>query len=106
MADKLGVVDAWVDRGLAEVVRSGGRATDAEARKWLRRSLPDYIVPSAFELLGWDGFHAGALTVRRLPGNHRTAFIQPEVRHVARAVLESLRETSAGGTALRGRRIG
>jgi thioesterase domain-containing protein len=44
------------------------------------------------DLLGWDDFHRGPITVHRCPGNHVTLLDQPEVQHVARMMLESLHQ--------------
>jgi amino acid adenylation domain-containing protein len=44
------------------------------------------------DLLGWEEFHGGALTVHRLAGNHVAILGQPLVEEVARKVRESLDE--------------
>jgi amino acid adenylation domain-containing protein len=43
------------------------------------------------DLLGWDVFHKGTLTVDRLAGDHVTLLDLPEVGQLARMMLESLR---------------
>jgi amino acid adenylation domain-containing protein len=50
------------------------------------------------DLLGWDVFHKGTLTVERLAGDHVTLLDLPEVEQLARMMLESLRKArpSAG----------
>jgi amino acid adenylation domain-containing protein len=57
---------------------SEGTAADAEA-----------------DLLGWNEFHKGTLTVHRLAGNHNTMLDLPEVEQLARMMLESLRKATA-----------
>ncbi|WP_428338376.1 non-ribosomal peptide synthetase [Mycobacterium sp.] len=44
------------------------------------------------DLLGWDEFHAGPLTVHRLAADHATMLDLPVVEEVARIMLESLRK--------------
>jgi thioesterase domain-containing protein len=44
------------------------------------------------DLLGWDQFHKGTVTVHRLAGNHVTVLDLPEVKQLARMMLESLRK--------------
>jgi amino acid adenylation domain-containing protein len=51
------------------------------------------------DLLGWDEFHKGTLTVDRLAADHVTLLDLPEVEQLARMVLKSLRETQATATA-------
>jgi thioesterase domain-containing protein len=50
------------------------------------------------DLLGWDVFHKGTLTVDRLAGDHVTLLDLPKVEQLARMMLESLRKArpSAG----------
>jgi amino acid adenylation domain-containing protein len=43
------------------------------------------------DLLGWNAFHNGTLTVDRLAGDHFTLLDLPEVEQLARMMLESLR---------------
>jgi thioesterase domain-containing protein/acyl carrier protein len=57
---------------------SEGTAADAEA-----------------DLLGWNEFHNGTLTVDRLAGDHVTMLDLPEVEQLARTMLESLHEARA-----------
>jgi thioesterase domain-containing protein len=45
--------------------------------------------------LGWDEFHKGTLTVHRLGGDHVTMLELPEVKQLARTMLESLRKVKA-----------
>jgi len=47
------------------------------------------------DLLGWNVFHKGTLTVHRLAGNHFTLLDLPEVEQLARMMLESLRKAQA-----------
>jgi thioesterase domain-containing protein len=47
------------------------------------------------DLLGWDEFHKGTLTVDRLAGDHVTLLELPEVEQPARMMLESLRKARA-----------
>jgi amino acid adenylation domain-containing protein len=47
------------------------------------------------DLLGWDEFHNGTLTVDRLAGDHVTMLDPPEVEQLARMMLESLRKAQA-----------
>jgi hypothetical protein len=47
------------------------------------------------DLLGWDVFHKGTLTVERLAGDHVTLLDLPEVEQLARMMLESLRKARA-----------
>jgi amino acid adenylation domain-containing protein len=47
------------------------------------------------DLLGWDEFHKGTLTVDRLAADHITLLDPPEVEHLARMMLESLRKARA-----------
>jgi thioesterase domain-containing protein len=47
------------------------------------------------DLLGWDEFHKGTLTVDRLAGDHVTMLDPPEVEQLARMMLESLRKAQA-----------
>ncbi len=42
------------------------------------------------DLLGWDEFHRGSVTVHRLPGDHATLIDVPQVQHLAQTMLESL----------------
>ncbi len=42
------------------------------------------------DLLGWDGYHNGTLTVHHLGGDHVSLFHPPEVEKLARMMLESL----------------
>jgi amino acid adenylation domain-containing protein len=42
------------------------------------------------ELLGWDKFHKGTLTVHRLAADHVSLLDLPEVEHLSRIMLESL----------------
>lgn len=42
------------------------------------------------DLLGWDEFHQGTVTVHRHAGDHATLIDMPQVQHVARTMLESL----------------
>jgi amino acid adenylation domain-containing protein len=51
------------------------------------------------DLLGWDEFHKGTLTVERLPAGHVNLLDLPEVEQLARMVLESLRKASASTSA-------
>jgi amino acid adenylation domain-containing protein len=44
------------------------------------------------DLLGWNVFHKGTLTVDRLAGDHFTLLDLPEVEQLARMMLESLRK--------------
>jgi amino acid adenylation domain-containing protein len=44
------------------------------------------------DLLGWDEFHKGTLTVDRLAGDHFDLLDLPEVEQLARMMLESLRK--------------
>ena len=44
------------------------------------------------DLLGWDEFHKGTLTVHRLAGDHVTLLDVPDVDQLARMMLESLRK--------------
>jgi amino acid adenylation domain-containing protein len=52
------------------------------------------------DLLGWDEFHRGTVTVHRHAGDHATLIDVPQVQHVARTMLESL------GEARESRRVG
>ena len=47
------------------------------------------------DLLGWDEFHKGTLTVDRLAADHVTLLDPPEMEHLARMMLESLRKARA-----------
>ena len=47
------------------------------------------------DLLGWDEFHKGTLTVHRLRGDHLSMLEPPEVEHLAHTMLESLRQARA-----------
>ena len=47
------------------------------------------------DLLGWNVFHQGTLTVDRLAGDHLTLLGLPEVEQLARMMLESLRKAQA-----------
>ena len=47
------------------------------------------------DLLGWEQFHKGTLTVHRLAGDHVTLLELPEVEQLARMMLESLRKARA-----------
>ena len=47
------------------------------------------------DLLGWDEFHKGTLTVHRLAGDHVTLLDLPEVEQLARMMLESLGKARA-----------
>ncbi|HTX54356.1 MAG TPA: amino acid adenylation domain-containing protein [Candidatus Baltobacteraceae bacterium] len=47
------------------------------------------------DVLGWDEFHKGMLTVERLASNHATLLELPTVEQVARLMLESLRRARA-----------
>ena len=47
------------------------------------------------DLLGWDEFHKGTLTVHRLAGDHVTLLELPEVEKLARMMLESLCKAQA-----------
>jgi amino acid adenylation domain-containing protein len=47
------------------------------------------------DLLGWDEFHKGTLTVHALAGDHVTLLDLPEVEQLARMMLESLLKTRA-----------
>ncbi len=47
------------------------------------------------DLLGWDEFHDGSLTMHRLAANHATMLELPVVEEVARIMLESLRKARA-----------
>ena len=49
------------------------------------------------DLLGWDDYHKGPLTVHRLTGDHVTLFALPEVEKLARMMLESLCKARANG---------
>jgi amino acid adenylation domain-containing protein len=44
------------------------------------------------DLLGWDEFHKGTLTVDRLAGDHTTMLKLPVVEQLAQTMLESLRK--------------
>jgi thioesterase domain-containing protein len=44
------------------------------------------------DLLGWNVFHKGTLTVDRLASDHFTLLDLPEVEQLARMMLESLRK--------------
>jgi amino acid adenylation domain-containing protein len=44
------------------------------------------------DLLGWDEFHKGTLTMDRLAGGHYTMFELPVVEQLAQTILESLRK--------------
>ena len=44
------------------------------------------------DLLGWNVFHKGTLTVDRLAGDHFDLLDLPEVEQLARMMLESLRK--------------
>jgi len=83
-------------RGVAEIARryhepghevpmqlfvAEGTATDVEA-----------------DLLGWDEFHKGPLTVHRLAADHYSMLDPPVVERVARIMLESLREAAGEPT--------
>jgi amino acid adenylation domain-containing protein len=50
------------------------------------------------DLLGWDEFHKGPLTVHRLAAHHFTMLDLPVVEHVARIMLESLRKAAGEPT--------
>ena len=47
------------------------------------------------DLLGWDEFHKGPLTVHRLAADHATMLDLPVVEQLARIMLESLRKARA-----------
>jgi amino acid adenylation domain-containing protein len=47
------------------------------------------------DLLGWDDFHDGTLTVHRLAGNHAALIDLPGAKQVARMMLESLGKARA-----------
>lgn len=47
------------------------------------------------DLLGWNEYHAGPLTVDRLHGDHVTVLELPEVEQLARKMLEALRAARA-----------
>ncbi len=47
------------------------------------------------DLLGWEEFHNGTLSVHRLAADHVTLLYLPEVKQLAQLMLESLREASA-----------
>ncbi len=49
----------------------------------------------AEDLLGWDEFHKGTLTVHRLAGDHANLLDLPGVNQLARMMLESLGEARA-----------
>ncbi|WP_264072989.1 amino acid adenylation domain-containing protein [Mycobacterium cookii] len=44
------------------------------------------------DLLGWDEFHRGSVTVKRLVGDHATLIDVPQVAQLAEMMLESLNE--------------
>ena len=44
------------------------------------------------DLLGWDEFHRGSLTVHRLASDHASLLDLPDVQQLARVMLESLGE--------------
>ncbi len=50
------------------------------------------------DLLGWDEFHNGTVTVHRLAGDHVTLLELPEVEQLAQTMLESLRESNGPDT--------
>jgi thioesterase domain-containing protein/acyl carrier protein len=92
------------------VLRSGGLGSASDfdyrgaAEIACRYQQPGYEVPmhmfvsegsAAYmeaDLLGWDQFHKGTLTVDRLAGDHFTLLDLPEVEQLARMMLESLRK--------------
>jgi amino acid adenylation domain-containing protein len=45
--------------------------------------------------LGWDGFHKGTFTVHRIAGDHVSMLEPPNIEHLARTMLESLRAARA-----------
>jgi thioesterase domain-containing protein len=47
------------------------------------------------DMLGWDEFHRGTLTVHRLAGDHFTMLQLPVVEQLAQSMLESLRIAQA-----------
>ena len=47
------------------------------------------------DMLGWDEFHRGTLTVHRLAGDHFTMLQLPVVEQLAQSMLESLRKARA-----------
>jgi thioesterase domain-containing protein len=47
------------------------------------------------DLLGWDEFHKGTLTVDRLAGDHKTMLELPVVEQLAQTMVESLRKARA-----------
>lgn len=50
------------------------------------------------DLLGWDEFHNGTLTVHRVAGDHGTLLDLPDVERLARMMLESLGTAKASPT--------
>ncbi len=46
------------------------------------------------DLLGWDGFHKGTVTVDRIAGDHFAMLELPKVDQLARVMLESLRQAA------------
>jgi len=73
-------------------------ATEIECRyQQLGHEVPTHLLVSEVtaaaaeaDLLGWDDYHKGPLTVHRLTGDHVTLFTLPEVEKLARMMLESL----------------
>jgi thioesterase domain-containing protein len=92
------------------VLRSGGLGSASDfdyrgaAEIACRYQQPGYEVPmhmfvsegsAAYmeaDLLGWDQFHKGTLTVDRLGGDHASLLELSEVEQLARIMLESLRK--------------
>ncbi|MGO9380972.1 MAG: non-ribosomal peptide synthetase [Mycobacterium sp.] len=48
------------------------------------------VADAGADLLGWDEFHRGTLTVHRLAGDHGTLLDLPEVNQLARMMFDSL----------------
>jgi len=54
-----------------------------------------YAADTQADMLGWDEFHRGTLTVHRFAGDHFTLLGLPVVEQLAQSMLESLRQAKA-----------
>lgn len=51
--------------------------------------------------LGWGGIVRGKLEIRNVPANHLNMLLEPNVREVARVLLEAASDRQAGAAAVR-----
>ena len=91
--DALSPQDNFDNRGAAEIAcRSQQLGHEVLVHLFVS---DDSAADMAQDLLGWNVFHKGELTVDRLAGDHFALLNPPEVEQLARMMFESLRKARA-----------